>query len=89
MSAVELHELSRGEAPILSALFELYRYDFSEFTGEDVDAAGRFDDAGRAQKYVSEASFMPFLIRVGRLAASPTGGPIQYFTSGLSFGDCR
>lgn len=69
MSDVELHELSPDEEPILSALFELYRYDFSEFTGEDVDAAGRFDDGGRVQKYASDASFRPFLIRVdGQLA---------------------
>ena len=59
MSDVELHELSPGEAPISRRYSKLYRCDFSEITGEDADAADRFDDA----------SLMPFLARVGgRLA---------------------
>jgi predicted acetyltransferase len=39
---IELIEATHANRPVLAALFELYLYDFSEFTHEDVGDDGRF-----------------------------------------------
>jgi predicted acetyltransferase len=59
--------LRADEVEVLRTLLQLYRYDFSEFTDEDVDEGGRFRD--QTDRYVSEASYTTYLIRVeGKLA---------------------
>ena len=39
---IELVEVTPAHAPVLDALLELYQYDFTEFTDEDVGDDGRF-----------------------------------------------
>lgn len=40
--AVEVVEASEGDRTVVRRLLQFYRYDFSEFTGDDVDAHGEF-----------------------------------------------
>jgi predicted acetyltransferase len=40
---IELVEVTPAHRPVLMALFALYQYDFTEYTGEDVGEDGRFD----------------------------------------------
>lgn len=63
MSDVDVQPLLPQEAPVLAALLQLYRYDFSEFRDDDVEADGRYV-INQFQLYVSDAAHMPFLIRV-------------------------
>jgi predicted acetyltransferase len=66
---VEVRALQADEALAFEALYQFYRYDFSEFTDEDVGDAGRYEDDERVHKYVSDPRYMSFLIRAdGRLA---------------------
>lgn len=69
MSAVDVGMLRPGETDLFAALYQFYRYDFSEFTGEDVDADGSFRDEERLRKYTADPRFTSFLFRVeGQLA---------------------
>ncbi len=42
MNRIDVRPLLPDEAPLLAALLQLYRYDFSEFTDDDVAADGRY-----------------------------------------------
>lgn len=53
-----------GEKPLLRALFQYYWYDFTEFTGEDIDDDGTFEPPSRFDSYWSEPQRHPFLLRV-------------------------
>ena len=63
MSAVELVPITLDEKPVLAALIQFYVYDFTEFTGEDVDNAARFPHR-QVDDYVSDPVRFPFLARV-------------------------
>jgi predicted acetyltransferase len=63
MSDVDLVPITPNEKPVLAALLQFYIYDFTEFTGEDLDGAGRFPHE-RLDDYVSDPARMPFLARV-------------------------
>ena len=68
MSDIDVHPLRPQEVPILAALFQLYRYDFSEFRDDDVGADGRYV-INHFQLYVSDADHLSYLVRVdGELA---------------------
>lgn len=57
-----------AEKPVLRHLLELYKYDFSEFTGEDTDEHGLFGYR-YLDHYWTESERLPFLLRVdGKLA---------------------
>jgi predicted acetyltransferase len=51
------------EQPLLAALLELYQYDFTEFSEEDVDEHGRFGSPW-LDRYWSEPERSPFLLYV-------------------------
>lgn len=56
------------QKPVLAQLMELYMYDFSEFSGEDVSECGYYGYK-YMDNYWTEAGRMPLLIRVdGKLA---------------------
>lgn len=68
MSSIDIRPLLPQEAPVLAALLQLYRYDFSEFRDDDVGADGRYV-INQFQLYVSDAEHMSYLVRVdGELA---------------------
>jgi len=68
MLEIELQEASRGDRSILRNLLELYIYDFSEYTGNDLDEHG-FYGYDYLDRYWTEAGRTPFLVRVqGKLA---------------------
>ena len=67
-TALEVVEAGIADKPVLGQLLELYLHDFSVFTNDDVDAAGRFGYE-YLDAYWSEAGRVPFLFRVdGRWA---------------------
>ncbi len=57
-----------GDKPVLRHLIELYLYDFSEFTGEDVGDHGLFGYR-YLDHYWTEPDRHPFFIRVGERLA--------------------
>ena len=72
-----------ADKPVLRRLLELYKYDFSEFTGDDLDEHGLYGYR-YLDHYWTEPERLPFLVRVdGRLAgfalvrrrASAAGAP--------------
>jgi predicted acetyltransferase len=63
VSSIEVGPLQPDEAPVLAALLQLYRYDFSEFRDDDVGADGRYAVA-QFQLYVSDAGHMSYLVRM-------------------------
>jgi predicted acetyltransferase len=68
MSSVEVTPAIYGDEGTIRNLVELYAYDFSEFTDEDVDEHGLFGYR-YLDHYWTEAERHPFLIRVdGRIA---------------------
>jgi predicted acetyltransferase len=68
MSTVELRAATIDEKPVLRHLLELYGHDFSELTGADVGADGRFGYR-YLDAYWTDPARHPFLVRVdGRLA---------------------
>jgi len=58
----------RSDREALRNLIQLYAYDFSEILHQDVDEAGRFEEA-RLDAYWSDAWRFPFLLRVGEQLA--------------------
>jgi predicted acetyltransferase len=65
---VEVVDAEPKEKRVLERLLQLYSYDFSEFTNDDVDAAGLFEEE-QLDRWWSEAGRHPFLVRVdGQLA---------------------
>jgi predicted acetyltransferase len=63
VNSIDVRPLLPDEARILAALLQLYRYDFSEFTADDVAADGRYV-TDQFQSYVSDAAYLPYLVRV-------------------------
>jgi predicted acetyltransferase len=76
--AVEIVPATFGDKVVLRHLIELYAYDFSEFTAEDVDEHGSFGYR-YFDHYWTEPDRHPFLFRVdGRIAGFAfvrSGGP--------------
>ncbi|HLZ70037.1 MAG TPA: GNAT family N-acetyltransferase [Dehalococcoidia bacterium] len=69
--SVEVTSAALHEKTVLRHLLELYKYDFSEFTGEDVDAHGLFGYR-YLDHYWTEPARWPFLFKV-RPAAAGSG----------------
>lgn len=63
MTRVELEVATIDDKPVVRQLLELYGYDFSEFTAEDVDDHGRFGYK-YLDNYWTEPDRHPFLVRV-------------------------
>jgi predicted acetyltransferase len=61
---IELIEATAALRPVLTALFGLYQYDFTEFTGEDVGEDGRFDANFMDRYFSSDPTRFAFLLRV-------------------------
>jgi predicted acetyltransferase len=65
---VQLEPVGPETRAALEALFQLYVYDFTEMTGEDVAEDGRFA-APPLDELSSDPRFLPFLLRAdGKLA---------------------
>lgn len=65
---LEIVPATLGDKPVLRRLLELYTYDFSEFTGDDLDEHGLYGYR-YLDHYWTEPDRLPFLFRVdGRLA---------------------
>jgi len=60
-AVVTLRPIARTEAPVLVNLFELYVYDFSEFTPLELKASGRFE-IPLADAWWNEPDHHPFFI---------------------------
>jgi predicted acetyltransferase len=75
---------SLEEKPLLARLFTFYQYDFTEFTGEDVDDEGRFEAPHHFDSYWTEAERHPFLMRVD---GHPAGFTLVRETHGLTSDD--
>jgi predicted acetyltransferase len=61
---IELVEVTSAHAPVLDALLELYQYDFTEFTGEDVGDDGRFGNDMVARYCGGDPVRIGFLLRI-------------------------
>ena len=80
---IDLSPIGLAEKPILARLLQLYLYDFTEFDGEELNAAGLYEYP-YFDHYWAEVGRSPLFIRVdGRLAgfalvrrlAEDEGGP--------------
>jgi len=75
---IEVVRADEGDRGVVRRLLELYRYDFSEFDGRDVDADGEYGYP-YFEHYWTEPERHPFLIRVdghwGGLALVRSGPP--------------
>ena len=60
---IELCGVPREDKPIVRNLLELYRYDYSEFSGEDVGPYGLFGYT-YLEHYWTEPDRYPFIIRI-------------------------
>jgi len=65
---VEVIRAGRGQQKLLHGLLSLYLYEFTPYTGEDVNASGGFE-YGWLPRYWSEAERHPFLILAGEAVA--------------------
>jgi predicted acetyltransferase len=66
---IEISKATRSDTPVLRHLYELYAYDFSEFTHSDVGANGEYTDDDFLTGYWPEPNWAAFLVRVeGKLA---------------------
>src|SRR5262245_30816850 len=65
---VSLLAAEPDKAPLFAHLVQLYAYDFSEVTGDDVDAEGRFR-APSIDRWWAEPWWRPFLVRAGDACA--------------------
>ena len=63
MASVEIVPQPSAQQPLVAQLFELYLYDFSEWSGGDVDDDGRYGE-DRLPLYWIEPARHPFLFRV-------------------------
>ena len=63
---IELVEVTHAHAPVLAALLELYQYDFTEFTDEDVGEDGRFGASDLVDRYSGGDELRRgFLLKIG------------------------
>jgi predicted acetyltransferase len=60
---LEILPAALDQKPVLAQLLELYSYDFSEFTGEDVDPGGRYG-YDYLDRYWDEAGRFAYLFRL-------------------------
>ncbi len=60
---IEIMEASVEQRGVLGQLIELYQYDFTQYTAEDVGDDGRFG-FDRLNSYFEEAARHPFLLRI-------------------------
>lgn len=60
---VEILEAGLQDKTVFENLMHLYLYDFSEYTGDDVDEQGRFTDE-HLDRYWTEPNRYPFLVMV-------------------------
>ena len=66
---IEVIEAEAEHATLLARLLELYQYDFTEFTGEDVDGEGSFGTAFVDRYFRDDDARHAFLLRIeGRWA---------------------
>ena len=66
---IEITKATRADTPVLRHLYELYEYDFSEYTHADVTADGLYTDDKFLTGYWREPNWSSFLVRVdGKLA---------------------
>jgi predicted acetyltransferase len=66
---IEITKATRSDTSVLRRLYELYAYDFSEFTRSDVSADGEYTDDDFLTGYWPEPNWTAFLVRVdGKLA---------------------
>jgi predicted acetyltransferase len=63
MTGIEIVPATLDQKPLLGQLFELYQYDFSAYTGEDVDDDGRYGYP-RLDSWWDDPDRHPFLLRV-------------------------
>ncbi|RPJ43137.1 MAG: GNAT family N-acetyltransferase [Chloroflexi bacterium] len=54
---------SLQDKPVFRNLMSLYLYDFSEYTGDDVNEIGQFEDE-HLERYWTEPNRYPFLVQV-------------------------
>jgi predicted acetyltransferase len=65
---IEIVQATQADEPVLAALAELYQYDFTEFTEEDIGDDGRFG-SGWLARYWTEPDRYAFFARAdGKLA---------------------
>jgi len=62
---IKLVAVSEADKLILANLFQLYRYDSSEFNEDDIDAFGKFAISSHFDLYWTEAERYPFFIELG------------------------
>jgi hypothetical protein len=63
---MELIETTSVHKPALAALLELYQYDFTEFTDEDVGDDGRFGATDLVDRYCGGDELRRgFLLKIG------------------------
>ena len=63
---IELIETTSAHKPVLAALLELYQYDFTEFTDEDIGKDGRFGGTDIVDRYSGgDALRFGFLVKIG------------------------
>lgn len=83
---VRLVPAEKGDKAVLRQLLELYLYDFSEYTGEDVDRHGRYS-YDYLDPYWTEEQRQPFFLCVGdqlagfvlvRSQQGPDGQPVHH-----------
>ena len=60
---VELRPISRDQLPVLQRLYQLYRYDLSECSGQDIGPDGHYPHV-ELESYVSEPNFGSYFIFV-------------------------
>ena len=79
---IEVVQAPQADAPALAALAELYIYEFTEFTDEDVGDDGGFGSDWLA-RYWTEPDSHAFIVRVeGRLAGFALVSRISEFEDG-------
>jgi predicted acetyltransferase len=62
---IELIATASAHKPVLAALLELYQYDFTEFTDEDLGEDGRFGASDLVERYSGgDESRLGFLLRI-------------------------
>lgn len=69
MDEIEIVPAGAAERPVLENLMHLYLYEFTDYTGDDADAQGRFLDEYLPRYWVEQNRY-PFLVRV---AGKPAG----------------
>lgn len=84
---IDVVKAERDDEAVLERLFQLYGYDFSEFTASDVDAEGLYEEEA-LDRWWSEPARHPFLVRVdGQLAGLALVQQKSHFTGDANVTD--